>query len=99
MTEKDRELHDKALRLKIESVKRHLVGTIPIDTDGKLTTEEMLAIKAGILSAFGYVDALLGGMGRDVQLNAKHESGYYLAIQAMDVGRSLHLDALDSLGL
>ena len=92
------DLQNKRLLAKIVRVKRVLQDNIAIDVDGKLTPEEMLAVRAGALAAFGYVGALLGGMGKRIQRNAELKSGHRIAIDTMDVGRSIQLESLERFG-
>lgn len=92
------ELQNKRLLAKIAGVKRALQDSIALDAEKKLTPEEMLAVRAGALAAFGYVDALLGGMGKRIQRNAELKSDYSLAIDTMDVGRSIQLESLERFG-
>ena len=93
------ELQNERLRTKTNGVKDALKGLISLDVEEKLTPEEMLAIRAGALAAFGYVDALLGGLGKETQRGAETISDIDLATSTMEIGRNVHLESLERLGL
>ena len=92
------DLQNKRLLAKIVRVKRVLQDNIAIDVEGKLTPEEMLAVRAGALAAFGYVDALLGGMGKRIKRNAELKSDYSIAKDTMEVGMSIQFESLERFG-
>ena len=99
-TEEERiELQNERLRTKTNGVKDALKGLISLDVEEKLTPEEMLAIRAGALAAFGYVDALLGGLGKESQRGAETIPDIKLATYVMGIGRSMYLENLERLGL
>ena len=84
---------------KIYGIYKILGITRPVDDSGKLTQEEMLAIKSGARSAYAYVLGLLGADGEQTERGARKAGAWTLAEYTVDIGAEIHKVELEKLGL
>lgn len=84
---------------KIDGIYKILGITRPVDDSGKLTQEEMLAIKSGARSAYAYVLGLLGADGEQTERENKEIPDLLLAKGTVIVGAEIHHGELRRYGL
>ena len=93
------EEYRKELLKKVDGIYSIVKCCLPVDPDEHFTKEEMLAIKSGILSGFGYVVALLGGDGESTEKRAHKVADMKIAESTFAIGMAYHHEQLEEFGL
>lgn len=93
------EEYRKGIVEKVSGIDKILSFTTPVDNSGKLTQEEMLAIKSGARSAYAYVLGLLGEDGEQTERGARKGDNWMLATSTVLIGAEIHDNELKKHGL
>lgn len=93
------EEYRKGIVEKVSGIGKILSFTMPVDNSGKLTQEELLAIRSGARSAYAYVLGLLGADGEQSERRARKAGAWRLAELTVDIGAEIHKVELEEYGL